>query len=312
MPNDLPLKFQVSVIMITYNRGHLIEESIRSVMIQTYENWELIIVDDGSEDDTEEVIQRLKDPKIRYYKVNHCGRLGKLRNFGIKMAVGEYIAFQDSDDLWLPKKLELQIDLLKKFPEAAFVLSSSSQFGENAIQVPDYESSYVGNLFLPILKEKRFHFCGTSLLFKKSVTYKVGFLDEEIRMMRELHFFLRMSAIYDGIFTNERLVKVRRHANNTSNFYHVEAHKTSIEMFREFLKKGFLSRKQFKEVTSDCFYKIGIAQLKHRQPLTAAKAFFQSTILNPFNWRNLIRFFLDLLFSSKNLLKKTTAAPGRK
>src|SRR5688572_5651512 len=132
MPNDLPLKFQVSVIMITYNRGHLIEESIRSVMIQTYENWELIIVDDGSEDDTEEVIQRLKDPKIRYYKVNHCGRLGKLRNFGIKMAVGEYIAFQDSDDLWLPKKLELQIDLLKKFPEAAFVLSSSSQFGENA------------------------------------------------------------------------------------------------------------------------------------------------------------------------------------
>ena len=297
----------VSVVITTYNRGDLIEESVRTVMDQTYVNWELIIVDDGSEDDTEEIIRRLENPKIRYFKVNHCGLLGKVRNFGIKMATGEYIAFQDSDDLWLPAKLEMQMNLFKRFPEAAFVLSNSSQFGENAWQVPDYDSLYVGNLFLPILEEQRYHFCGTSLVFRKNVISKIGLLDEEIRMMRELHFFLRMSAMYDGVFTNERLVKVRRHAKNTSNSYRIEAHETSIKMFTEFLIKGLLTRKVFVKLTSDCYYKIGVKQLKQRQPSAAANAFFKSMTLNPFNWRNPARLFQALLYSTKNLIHKTAA-----
>ena len=307
MSNNTSFSPLVSVVLITYNRGDLIGESVRSVMAQTYQNWEIIIVDDGSEDNTEEVVYRLANPKIRYLRIDHCGLLGKVRNLGIKMATGEYVAFQDSDDLWLPAKLQIQMDLFKRFPEAAFVLSNSSQFGENAWPVPDYDSLYVGNLFLPILEEQRYHFCGTSLVFRKNVVSEIGLLDEEIRMMRELHFFLRMSAMYDGDFTNERLVKVRRHANNTSNSYRIEAHETSIKMFTEFFMKGLLTRKAFTKLTSDCYYKIGVKQLKQRQPSAAANAFFKSMSLDPFNWRNPARLFQALLYSTKNLFGKTAA-----
>jgi glycosyltransferase involved in cell wall biosynthesis len=306
MPDDTFSPPLVSVVMITYNRGDLIEESVRSVMAQTYENWELIIVDDGSEDDTEQVIDRLSSPKIRYTKINHCGLLGKVRNLGMKMATGKYIAFQDSDDLWLPNKLDVQVELLKRFPEAAFVMSNSQQFGENAWPVPDYDSLFVGSLFLPMLMERRFHFCGTSLLFEKYIVDKIGFLDEEVRMMRELQFFLLMSANYPGIFTNERLVKVRRHAKNTSASYNTEAHRISIKMFADFLKKELLSKKDFKELTSESYYRIGIEELRENQPSAAIKAFLHSTILDPCNLKKLTRLFQALLFSGKNLLYKTT------
>jgi glycosyltransferase involved in cell wall biosynthesis len=309
MSDDISASPLVSVVIITYNRGDLIEESVRSVIEQTYQNWEIIIVDDGSEDETEEIIRSLGNPKIWYYKIHHCGLLGKIRNFGMRMATGKYIAFQDSDDLWLPGKLEAQIDLLKRFPEVAFVLTNSSQFGQNAWPVPDYDSLYVGNLFLPILKERRFHFCGTSLLFKKDVLDSVGFLDEQIRMMRELHFFLRMSVTYPGVFTNERLVKVRRHGNNTSDSYRTEAHRTSIAMFTEFLDKGFLSRRHFKELTSDSYYKIGIEQLKQSQPSVAIEALLHSIALDPFNLRKLTRLFQAFLLSGKSLLYKTATTP---
>lgn len=96
----------VSVVIPTYNRAHLVGRAIQSVLNQTYQDFEIIVVDDGSTDNTEEVVKSFNDPRIRYIRHDQNRGGSAARNTGIKMARGEYIAFQDSDDEWLPEKLE--------------------------------------------------------------------------------------------------------------------------------------------------------------------------------------------------------------
>ncbi|KJU82099.1 glycosyltransferase-like protein, family 2 [Candidatus Magnetobacterium bavaricum] len=103
----------VSVIMPTYNHGHFIGEAIESVLNQTYKYLELIIIDNYSKDNTENIIHYFGDSRIKYIKFHNQGIIGASRNVGIRMASGEYIAFLDSDDFWLPEKLEKQVSFLE-------------------------------------------------------------------------------------------------------------------------------------------------------------------------------------------------------
>lgn len=107
------MKELVSVIMPSYNTAQYIEESIKSVCAQTYTNWELIIVDDCSTDNTDEIVASIKDERIRYLKnEKNCGAAVS-RNRALREAKGKWIAFLDSDDLWEPNKLELQINFMQ-------------------------------------------------------------------------------------------------------------------------------------------------------------------------------------------------------
>lgn len=101
----------VSVIIPTFNRAGLIEKCVDSILSQTYKDIEVIIVDDGSTDNTREVVERMKDPRIYYYYQDNKGACAA-RNHGIEVSQGEYIAFQDSDDEWSPNKIERQMDAL--------------------------------------------------------------------------------------------------------------------------------------------------------------------------------------------------------
>ncbi len=104
----------VSVIMPSWNTSNFIAESIESVIDQTYENWELIIVDDCSTDNTDEVVAKFKDKRIRYFKNEKNSGAALSRNRALREARGEWIAFLDSDDLWSPDKLEHQINFMNK------------------------------------------------------------------------------------------------------------------------------------------------------------------------------------------------------
>lgn len=104
----------VSIIMPTYNCGRFIAESINSVLAQTYTNWELLIVDDCSTDNTAEVVAAFNDPRIHYQRNERNSGAAVTRNTAIRLAKGKYMAFLDSDDLWLPEKLEKQIAFMKQ------------------------------------------------------------------------------------------------------------------------------------------------------------------------------------------------------
>ena len=104
----------VSIIMPSYNTAQYIAETIQSVINQTYQNWELIIVDDCSSDDTDIVVGKIKDPRIKYIKNQRNSGAAVSRNRALRMANGRWVAFLDSDDLWKPEKLEKQIGFMTK------------------------------------------------------------------------------------------------------------------------------------------------------------------------------------------------------
>lgn len=109
MKNEL-----VSIIMPTYNCAKFINETIKSVLNQTYENWELVIVDDCSNDNTEEVVVSFNDKRIKYNRLEKNSGAAVARTTAMKMATGNYMAFLDSDDLWKDNKLEKQLEFMKK------------------------------------------------------------------------------------------------------------------------------------------------------------------------------------------------------
>ena len=120
----------VSVIVPTYNSGNVVSQTIDSVLCQTYKNFELIIVDDGSTDNTQEVIGMFDDKRIRYFKINNSGGAAKPRNFGIERAKGNLIAFCDADDIWTNNKLEIQIEKLEQ-SKCDFISSNMYLFKNN-------------------------------------------------------------------------------------------------------------------------------------------------------------------------------------
>ena len=109
----------VSVILPTYNRASLLVEAIASVRSQTWEDWELLVIDDGSTDGTREVV-RIGDPRIRWFRQDRGGP-SRARNRGLREARGKFFAFLDSDDLWMPEKLQLQLEVFRKEPRVGAV-----------------------------------------------------------------------------------------------------------------------------------------------------------------------------------------------
>jgi len=201
----------VSVIIPTYNRAHLIGRAIQSVLNQTYQNFEIIVVDDGSTDNTEGLIKKCQkqNKRIRYIKHGKNKGGATARNTGIKFATGKYIAFQDSDDEWLPEKLEKQMRVFRDVSEeVGIVYTDMWRITENKKtyfyspkimpkhkiiykQALDYGVSNIG--------------IGTSLI-KKGVFDKVGMFDEKFPRFIDLEFFIRLSKYYYFFHINEPLV----------------------------------------------------------------------------------------------------------
>src|ERR1041384_7078965 len=105
----------VSVVIPTFNRARYLREAIDSVLNQTYPYWELIIVDDGSTDETQSTLETLADARVHVLRRPHEGNVARARNVGLEQAQGRYVAFLDSDDRWMPSKLQFQVaDLAEK------------------------------------------------------------------------------------------------------------------------------------------------------------------------------------------------------
>lgn len=120
----------VSIIIPTYNRANSISRSVNSILNQTYKDFEIIVIDDGSTDNTEEIISAISDERVKYYKQKNAGACSA-RNYGIELSRGEYIAFHDSDDIWYPQKLDKEIDILKKYSEVDVVFCKLVEIKKN-------------------------------------------------------------------------------------------------------------------------------------------------------------------------------------
>lgn len=180
----------VSVIIPTYNRAYVIKKSIDSVLSQTYSDFELIIVDDGSTDNTKDIIEAYKDSRIKYVYQENSGACAA-RNNGVLLAKGEYIAFHDSDDTWLPDKLEKQIQAINE-TGADIVSCQMITHDENGKKklIPELKASHFMNMSsMPAG-------IGTqTLLMKINVAKHIQF-DAEMPRLQEMEWLLRALKIY--------------------------------------------------------------------------------------------------------------------
>ena len=210
--NIMPL---VSVIMPTFNRKKTILRAINSVLNQTYTNYEIIIIDDGSNDGTVEVINALKNDKIRLYVQSHNQGANVARNIGIKNAKGEYIAFLDSDDEWFENKLEKQIKYLID-DKSLLVCFCSYQLFEtnNTTIIPNITDK---NADIGIIL-KKYNLIGTpTLIMHKSVFEKVGLFNETLGRLQDYEFAIRIVQEYKIGFIPEVLVNAYRVSKSISN-----------------------------------------------------------------------------------------------
>jgi len=209
---------KVSVIIPTYNRAHLLTQAIDSVLAQTFKDFELIVVDNYSSDNTESVIKSYDDRRIRYFKNQNNGLVSVNRNYGIQKSRGEYIAFLDDDDLWLPEKLEKQVKLLDSNKELGLVYSDIHIIGSNGNLLKDtYFHSvkpFRGNVFNELLIA---NFIGSlTVVVRKEALSKVGVFDLKYIIAQDYDLWLRIAECYPVDFIEQPLAEYRLHVESAS------------------------------------------------------------------------------------------------
>lgn len=194
----------ISVIIPTYNRANVIKRTLVNVLSQTYTNIEIIIIDDNSNDNTKEVIASLNDKRIKYYRNEKNKGACFSRNYGIRISKGDYIAFQDSDDLWSINKLKKQLDFLQE-RGADIVFCKVEKYNENNELigiVPNSENDGERVDFSKLLRES---IISTQTIMGRSACFERIKFDDQLPRFQDWDLVLRLSKEYKIIFQNEVL-----------------------------------------------------------------------------------------------------------
>ncbi len=217
--------------MPTFNRADLILESVRSVIAQTFSNWELIVVDDGSTDDTIARIEALREPRIAVLRQARTGNVAKLRNLGIAAARGDYVAFLDSDDLWLPEKLEVQLrSLIGKPADWSYAAHTLVNIGGTRMPLRMGRFSPAsGRIIRQLLAEET----GATIitwLVPRALFDKMGGFDESLALQEDLDFVLRLAEAADAVAVPEVLALAREHPGRKTRSA-AGLHRVTAEVF---------------------------------------------------------------------------------
>jgi len=204
---------KVSIIIPTYNRGVLLHKAIDSVLAQTFSDYELIIVDDGSTDGTRDVVARYGSGKIRYIFQENKGK-SAARNLGIKLADGEYIAFLDSDDMFLPSKLQLQVEVLDAHGSCGFIYSYASNVDESGNLLNyHFEGNLSGWIYPDLLLIKNNCIATPTVMVRAAVLAEIGGFDESMHICEDLDLWRRIARRYQVLQVREPLAIVRIRAS---------------------------------------------------------------------------------------------------
>ncbi len=208
----------VSVIVPSYNRANVLPRAVKSVLAQTYQDFEIIIIDDCSKDNTQEVVKNFNDPRIRYirHETNKGGNAA--RNTGIKAANGEFVAFLDSDDEWLPTKFEKQM-LRFNDPRVGLVYCGQKCFNENNGRVFEFFNQLREDIFYKMLVKNYVGSLSAVIVRFKNIS-QVGFMDEKLKSCQDWDLYIRLSQICQFGFVDEMLVNYylgKKDPNRISN-----------------------------------------------------------------------------------------------
>ncbi len=211
-----PIMPTISVVIPAYNAEKTILETIESVRQQTFTDFELIVIDDGSSDHTAELINAIADDRLRLFSYENGG-LSIARNRGIDRASGEFIAFLDADDLWTPDKLELQLEALQKHPDAGGAYSWTIHMSQDGKMINDGGSvHFEGNVYSELLVSN-FLTNGSNPLIRRTAIESVSGFDPALASAEDWEYWLRLAAQWSFVRVPKRQIFYRHSSTSMSN-----------------------------------------------------------------------------------------------
>ena len=206
----------VSCVIPTYNRAEFVKRAIDSVLNQTYENIEVIVVDDGSQDNTREVVLSIKDKRVRYIRLHRNFGVSFARNIGIENSTGDFIAFLDSDDYFLPEKIEKQVELMLKDKRVGVCYTEVYYEIEDGKLIYEESPRARGKIYEDILRVPKPIVLQT-LVVRRDLIYNYNLrFDESMRAVGDVKFIVELSRIANFDFIQLPLCVVDRRKDTLS------------------------------------------------------------------------------------------------
>jgi glycosyltransferase involved in cell wall biosynthesis len=220
----------VTVVMNVRNGAATLREAVDSVLAQTVDDWELIVWDDRSSDDSAKIIAGYSDRRIRYFLSPGDTPLGKARSDAIREAQGDWIAFLDQDDLWLPYKLEKQLALAGD--QVGLIYGRTVRFYPGGLErdydhAHEYQRLPEGDIFLRLFTESCF-IAMSSAMFRRSAIEAIGGIPAEIRIIPDYYLYVAVARQYQVRAVEQAVTRYRMHSDSMS-------HAVALEMHREAL-----------------------------------------------------------------------------
>ena len=272
----------IDVIIPTYNRAGFLKSALSSVLNQSFGYFQILVVDDCSEDNTEEVVRGFKDDKIIYIRHSINKGEGGSRNTGLRNANARYIAFLDDDDEWLPNKLELQVKLLDSSPPevgcvyTGFLMVDKLTGRVLSERIPRKRGYVYGDMVME-------NVVGTSstVLVKRECFEKVGVYDEGIPWGLDYDMWIRIAKEYHIEYIKDPLVKYNIHQGQLSNNLglRINGLETMLQKYEQFFASDIRALSQY-------YFELGFLKRENGEPRKAGKAFWKALRLNPRNVKN--------------------------
>jgi glycosyltransferase involved in cell wall biosynthesis len=292
---------KVSVVMAAYNPGRFIEPAIESLLQQTYENIEVIIINDGSTDDTAERVKPyLSDSRVRYFEQDNAGQT-IAKNNGIKKATGELIGFLDADDFFALNKLELQVPLFDTDPKIGVVYSNTSGIDEHGQLIFSRANSfkcYSGDVTEQLFYRNFVPF--STALVRKEALDRAGLFDESIAMGIDWELWLRLSMEYQFYHIDESLLFYRQWEGQMSHKWK-ERYEWAEHIMNQFLERypDALTDKAIDAAWADTYTARGNLYLLEDKNKTAAREDFRRALDHQWHfvptWKSIIKMYLPWL-----------------
>jgi glycosyltransferase involved in cell wall biosynthesis len=256
----------VSVILPTFNRIQYLRPAVDSVFAQTYDDWELIVADDGSDEETRAYLSGLAvSPRVNVIWLPHSGNPSAVRNAALREARGDYIAFLDSDDLWMPPKLELQLAALRASPGQQWSYTAIIHINQAGEQIYAEQRArdvyYEGQIFEHLLTSKA-GIALPSVMLSRQLLERVGGFDERLQQQEDYHLWLRLSLLCEIGVLRRPLACVRHHNDHF--------HSRGISFLEA--KDGMLQRVQTLAMSSRQSTAVRTARARNAAWLAAAHA----------------------------------------
>lgn len=276
---------KVSIIMTTYNRATYIMESVESVLQQTYQNWELIIVDDGSTDNTKDIISGITDSRVQFHEAGKMELGIKLKNKGIERSKGELIAFIDSDDLWAPDKLEKQVRVLQDHSDAGFSITGGYNFKRLSEPIEYFYKEREGikydNIFFSFFKSEASILPQTLMLRKQCLPVIQQSI--ETNPGSDVEFLLDLAINFKAVILYEPLLYRRLHDNSYSAKNWEKGYEEGIHVINVYKKRKLLPAKIATNALFKLYINFGEDYLLHKRSARAINQFIKAWFNKPFS-----------------------------